>query len=513
MLIANREDIDSSSQWNVKIRDFIASAFSETVDYFNTTSFRHTWPRFLPAETRDFFGPVAGEIRETLKGRRILEGEDGQIHEPPCLQYIGEYYRLGNAPLILTEITKPRYLSRHYNDLWTGFLEHLGVEELDFDGFLTDLENFMEQRESEFRNQSPEWYSHLSRTLWFKAYSNRERVAALKLIPLSDGEWTSGVESKDRLFYLPSDSATLIPKGTEVMFIHAEAAKDSYRCYVFSELGAKTFSPAEVSPFIVRLHTSLSSANMISGQDLVEHLVFLFRAGWHNRDDADLWVMTTAGYCRASEAYLRAFEPNGQNFDFPVLHQDYSVIIAGDEQSWALWLKEQLEVYEVPRLVRTHGDEFELSEDMKCIIRNLPSGEFLRLMRDHWDTYSKWLGSDDDTDDNEGWNLSKRALREYIMTSKVECYGGHRYPLKETTLPTVSLREVEGSDSLPLLDIPDPLDKSWSFLEQLGVKIKMDANVYLQCLRALKQKGRPMRSSWLYDKIQETIAIDAAVVQ
>ncbi|KIW89714.1 uncharacterized protein Z519_09870 [Cladophialophora bantiana CBS 173.52] len=506
VLIANREDIDVSSAWNIKIRDFVSGAFVNAVNYFNTTSFRYTWPRFLPLETRDFFQPVAGEIQEKLKETESFEGEDGEMHEPLGLVYVGEYYRLDDTPLVLTDFTKPRYLSRRYKHLRSETLEHLGIKELEYGDFVTDLEKFMEKEEKKFRTQSPQWFSRLAHVLWLYDYKAPNRLATLKIIPLSNGEWTSRVESKDKLFYLPTDDTTLVPKGTEVLFVDPEAEKDSERSRLFTSLGAKPFSPTEISSFVVRLHT-LSSV-MIQQSDLVDHLVFLFTSGWSNLDDVDLWVATGSGYRRSSEVYLRSFAPNGRKFAFPVLHQDYWLATAGRELQWTHWLKDQLRICEFPRLVRMVGEGFELSEDMKRILEGLPSGEFLQLLRDHWQTYSEWLGSDEDLNYPQDWILSKKALRECLMSTEVDCINGSRYSLKETIFPAGDLSGVEGSDSLPLLDIPNSSNPSWSFLEQLGVTMKCDVNHYLQCLRMVKQKGQPEKYLQLYGKIQETIDTD-----
>ncbi|EXJ66070.1 uncharacterized protein A1O5_10684 [Cladophialophora psammophila CBS 110553] len=506
VLIANREDIDASSAWNIKIRDFVSGAFINAVNYFNTTSFRYTWPRFLPVETRDFFQPVAGEIQEKLKEKESFEGEDGEMHEPPSLVYVGEYYRLDDTPLVLTDFTKPRYLSRRYKDLRSETLEHLGIKELEYGDFLTDLEIFMEKEEKKFRNQSPQWFSRLAHVLWLYDYKAPNRLATLKIIPLSNGEWTSRVESKDKLFYLPTNDTTLVPKGTEVLFVGPKAENDSERSRLFTSLGAKPFSLTEISSFVVRLHTM--SSVMIQQSDLVDHLVFLFSAGWSNLDDVDLWVATGSGYRRASEVYLRPFAPNGRKFAFPVLHQDYWLATAGRELQWTHWLKDQLRICEFPRLVRMMGDGFELSEDMKRIIEGLPSGQFLQLLRDHWQTYSEWLGSDEDLNYTQDWILSKKALRQCLMSTEVDCINGSRYSLKDTIFPAGDLSGVEGSDALPLLDIPNSSNPSWSFLEQLGVTMKCDVNHYLQCLRTIKQKGQPERYLQLYGKIQETIDTD-----
>jgi hypothetical protein len=68
ILLANREEIDSGSDWNRVLLKNIPKALLAAINYFNTGPFRFSWLRYLPLrqETDDFFQNIWPNTQEVL---------------------------------------------------------------------------------------------------------------------------------------------------------------------------------------------------------------------------------------------------------------------------------------------------------------------------------------------------------------------------------------------------------------------------------------------------------------
>jgi hypothetical protein len=117
LLIASREDIDSSSAWNQALLDAIPSTFLKAIQEFNHGYLRYTWMRYLPsrAALSDFFGKLEPEILQLLSEAPILENLAGTFTAPSKLRSVPvEFTDENGAPLIISSRTKAVYISQKY---------------------------------------------------------------------------------------------------------------------------------------------------------------------------------------------------------------------------------------------------------------------------------------------------------------------------------------------------------------------------------------------------------------
>lgn len=424
--------------------------------------------------------------------------------------YVPDAYTLDGIPLICSSHTGSKYLSRRYTKTDWEFTKVIGVEELTFQSFFDDLELFIVQCPSEYHAQSQRWHSRLAEIIapqmGIPGYS--DKIARLKIIPLRDGQWVSAVSGT--IFFPSTKDQMPVPTGIHVMEVDPMAQDDDNRLRLFQLLWVKPFETSAICQIIVDRHASLNSPATLSRDDLQAHVAFLFDSKWKNPGVVDLWVATDSGkYQRASKVYIlnknrhtrnNQLEVNGDKF--PVLHQSYIDAAPTDTHSWILWLKRNLDLWEVPRLVSSGTDDFELSIDMKSIIQNWPSRRLLTLWRDNWRIYARWLEKNDSADESLTWKVSKKKLRDTIMSTEVQCRYGVQRPLNQTILLPLGM-EWDKNLNLPLLNLPDPESQAWTFLEHLGVTVRLDLRFYLACLDSIKgTKASTEQIRLIYSEIQ-----------
>ncbi|KAF2119069.1 hypothetical protein BDV96DRAFT_643225 [Lophiotrema nucula] len=235
VLIASREDIDSSSPWNNNLLGLIPKVFHGAVKEFNKGSFRYSWLPYLPTRpsVADFFQSLEQEIVRILSNSPILESFAGVLTPPRELIYVPERLSDENrVPLVLTPTTSSIYVSSKYssNDLYR--LQQLGVTSLSTEKYIIDLDNFISEYPDDFKNKPQHWHSRLAEVLMMsiaRSKNYQDVVSALHIVPLRDGRW---VASKDENLLFPSRSKPLIiPNGIDVVEIHRCCiAKQDIRC-------------------------------------------------------------------------------------------------------------------------------------------------------------------------------------------------------------------------------------------------------------------------------------------
>ena len=73
---------------------------------------------------------------------------------------------------------------------------------------------------------------------------------------------------------------------------------------------------------------------------------------------------------------------------------------------------------------------------------------------------------------------------------------------------------MDGSISIPFIDVPDPDDDRWSYLEHFGVGIKLSVKVFIQHLQTLqRQKVSVKRVAEIYNQIKAHVGNDIGVVR
>ncbi|GAW26981.1 hypothetical protein SAMD00023353_6000530 [Rosellinia necatrix] len=634
LLVANREDIVSSSDWNQALQHSVVDAFKGAIRQLNSGTLRYTWPRYVPAiNLLHSFQDVENGMKAMLLHGEFLES----INETPITalsaRYVPQEMRgQGNLPLTFSPRTGSKYLSLRYTDEDWGCLQQLGVRELSETEFLKDLEILI--ADNGFVKQQPEeWHEHVAKLLTRFSQDNNQHkrvIEDLQLIPLSDGRWVSA--SVGNIFF-PESEGPAIPSGIGVLSPHAEAMKNRQRRMLFQTLGVQSLSVSKAQSLVIEAHSKTNSADMAEQDILVSQAVFLFRTQWSSElIPPPFWVVSKVGYyVRADQAYLdttthRSFgqhfdkftqrfvflhpkyhdavkpdekerwlywlcthlgvldtsqllpkfqdltvqrcsansqsslddlidqtvflfrtnwvsEKSPENFwvrtneeeyvrareayylaeelhsrryfnkfrqDFPFLHAEYYRAVQPSELvQWQRWLRESLGVWDVPRLV-SNSDPGNLSADFQRILTIWPSRDFLMLLREEWGRYQLYFLPQDKNDkgNTHGTITGSAGLREKLKSALVSCSDGSSRPLCETF--TVSIfPEIKDQTILSpqlLLDIPEPQDAAWDFLETFGVTIKDDITIYLRCLDLERNRGSNASKdfvAWLYGKIQE----------
>lgn len=537
VLIASREDINSSSHWNEKLLSIIPKVFHGAVKEFNKTDFRYSWLPYLPARpaVADFFQHLEGDILNLLSKSPILESFSGELTAPRDLIYVPE--RLSdenNVPLILTPATTPVYVSSKYPSSDRYRLTQLGVKAMSIEMFITDLGKFIEEYPDEFKSKPQRWHSRLAEVLMSSIVSSKDHqdaVSALQIVPLRDGRW---VASKDENLLFPSRSKPLIvPNGIDVVEVHPDAEEDYSRRQLLLTLGAKDFRAEQICEIIVKTHEKDTfDPGSLSREDLVSHVAFLYKSDWKNAEARDIWFATDAdSFCRGSEAYMEsdimmsAAELFADSkFKFHFIHPDYLVAPprtkeTTDAQSnsgrWFRWLAQSMHIAQIPRIVTpTIRAPFSISHDFEFLLATWPSSKILILLRHHWKYYSRWIVPRESSRWKEAWNISQQQLKSKLSSLDVACRRNITVPLHQTFLP-LSTMQLESLVSVPLLDVPEPDHDDWDYLKCFGVVVDLDANFWVECLRRAKRDATPPSTkqvSQLYEHLSMWLTRDNAGV-
>jgi hypothetical protein len=532
-LIASREDINSSSQWNQELLRNIPNAFSKAVTDFNSGDLRYTWIKFLQQRSPlpDFFSSLEAAIFQALADSPIIESQSGELMAPWKLRMV-PVTMLGEdeQPFILTERARSKYISPRYpHEKYRAELLWLGVTDVTPEEFIEDLDIFIESSPEEFQSMSPIWHSRLCKLLRQIAEDQPtlvEKVAELKVIPLRGGRWVS----RQEVMYISempiSGSNNIrIPNGVSMTEIDCKAASDRLRRNFFVFLGARMWTTEIVCKEIISTHASSSFVpERLPREDLVSHLTFLFDAGWTffarwtpvPGHSACLWLSTETGSVRVSnETYIDSdkagsasscFGRNRERFSF--IHGDYMKVPFERQHQLRDWMVANLGVAELPRLVRHIASTVCLSEDFRFLLQSSDYVSVLLLLRDCWDHYAKWIVQDH----NSALEICRQQVREAIGSISVSCKGGGSARLRDTMLPTHNM-EATSLASLSFIQIPDPENYRWRQLSHFGVIVTAGIGPFIKYLEILKESESTLENaSELYRQIYIQCNLDRSLI-
>jgi len=256
-------------------------------------------------------------------------------------------------------------------------------------------------------------------------------------------------------------------------------------------------------------------------------------------------------------------EQGGSNFHY--LHPLYAHKIPSPYRGVELgkWLQANFDIMVVPRLGLLVNPEdngqnprYVLHPDFRQLMANVSSEDILQLLRTHWQsTYTHFFKQtsdyghrevgtvDDDEDDQDEGDAGRKGKNSSepsdaqespgtaLSNMLVPCCGGSTFKLRETCLRRPALLRAFCTDSSevdtqnpqtltgfgglqtlgdyngpPMLDIPDPENDNWDFLEYLGVAVTLSLPVLIQRLRQLQFTGAVKESiSNLYDLIVDCL--------
>ncbi|PVH69973.1 hypothetical protein DL98DRAFT_661395 [Cadophora sp. DSE1049] len=514
LLIASREDIDSSSAWNVGLLNAIPQAILHAIEQFNKRDdLRYTWIRYFPKRPPllDFFQHLESMILAELSREPIVESLNGALKKPSTLRYVPAGLRDENGnSFFYPDRAKATYVSTKYSLKDAVELSRIGVKELSPEEFLADLRAFIHEKSQDFWEKSSSWHSRLSQVL-ARLLNDKPKLkpllSALEIVPLRDNRWVSPSQGN---ICFPSNSL-IIPKGLGIHEIDPTAAKIESRRIFLVLLGALTLSKDLVCNVIIKRHEHQDfKPEKRTLEELVSHVAFLYKANWKNNSGNDLWVLTEGDSPRrGSELYLDSTDPHsatvlfkGHRKRFLFLHKNYAQAFPAWDQDWRAWLTNELGIAQFPRLVARFSlqsqTELTLSKDFQFIFENCSSQRVLLLFRDHWLHYSAWIHPDK----RLATKISNRMLQTSISSMRVKCRGGAVAQLRHTVLPQSDLSHGKIA-SMHLLDVPEPRDHRWTYLRHFGVITEPGAAPFIQCLRRLRESSASLEKvSEVYKQIQ-----------
>jgi hypothetical protein len=247
--------------------------------------------------------------------------------------------------------------------------------------FMSDLTSMIRDDSGEFRAKSNDWHSRLAGILIGLSERYSSELRKLELVPLEDGSWVS---ASGRQILFPANKKEFeLPGGLELMVVDSNAAADPARRNLYNFLGVGDLRQEPIVQHIQDLHMKHGgSFKVVSREQLLSQVKFLYSADWENPAFQRFWFMSESGQrLHGSQLYQDSSKPHSatryfrkNRTKFPFIHEDYMVGPADNNRLWTKWLEEKMDIASIPRLVQTTPDRgFRLSEDFEYIIKTFPS--------------------------------------------------------------------------------------------------------------------------------------------
>ncbi|RSL52544.1 hypothetical protein CEP54_010861 [Fusarium duplospermum] len=536
LLTASREDIDSSSDWNLKLRDELPQALLTAINRFNSRRLYDAWLPYLTFHyiQPGFFEDLGQDVLKLLSGKPILKSITGQLKSPAELTRIPVSLADADGSSMIPRSFCPYDLvSPELASHFTKTLDGLGVKTLSNEEFLSQISYFIRRSPQTFQSQPRVWHSQLASILLRLARSPeyKTQIAELPIILLQDGRWVA-LDEGQLVFPLRS-SVGPVPKGISTLEVHRDVAEDSSRFELAKEFGAKESGLRMVCDIITKAHEDMAFAPQnVDTDELVSHIVFLYRAQWIRTSvSTKIWFVAEDEsrdrgnhmYVDLNSEYSASFVFCGSHRSkFRFLHEKYEIAfsrIRGNEnpKHWKKWIRENFGVAHLPRLISIAAGggktDFILSRDFGYLMNHQSSKVVLNVLKHHWTHYSRWIQETPTDAAEKDKKRSKEKLRSELSSWRVQCRGGTYAQLKKTCLPRKNVLVGLGlwgyssgmqgyTQGYPLLDISDPEDNSWDFLQNFDVVAELKPVHFINRLLDLR-RTEPTRAdvSVLYEQI------------
>lgn len=516
--------------------DNVPDALLGVINQLNRGNYdiRYTWPLLLPIEMLLDealpYDPIDTIIK--LGRNNVLEDSNGKLARPTELTFVPERYRDGRGtPLIPPKWSTRRLISDKYPKEAASHLKQLGVSELSDEIFLADLKNFISGDRLGFQSQSSDWQSRVCTvliSLWYAPWSG---IEDLDLIPLEDGRWVS---AKSGLAYFHSNDLGDLRFPTSIKNkgrVHPKVERNRKQSELFSIMNVPTGTKKKFCDDILTWHKKdRVGMNMPPARDLVYHLEFLYRANWQSSDAdiAHLWCadaqifshQTFEMYMPSHEKFSASYMAAKCNQGFHFLHPEY-LNVFDKLDGGRKWLENTLGIPTTIRIAKKKSlEKYEPHSDLKGLISKEPL-EVLSMLRHHWSIYSHWF----EASTNLSLRDSAEKMRDHIARIKVPCrHGTKKIRLQDTVLPRGSLydlvdfssfepcdrparscascsniisyikrwstsRRVSHGSLTPdsLLNVDNPDDPGWDFLQKFGVIVRLDYRPFKGRLERMMQ--------------------------
>jgi len=532
LLIASREDINSSSKWNDALRNAAVDTLIEAAQMFNHGKMKYTWLRYFPlkGEVSGFFEPFKKKLLDQISNKPLLENWAGDMACPSTLIFVSKekFADKTGRPMTLASKNPNKssaYISHRYSDADLDYLKVMGVKEMSSEDFLRDLASFIDSHSLEFQEQPIEWHTRLAEVLIPLTLNPNllPSIKELKLVHLRDDRWISVSEYENSILFPGELDDCEIPSGIDLLVVYQHAASNPLIHQLYSSIGVHYFSILHLSSFILEMHGNPNfNPQRVSRESLISQVAFLYLAGWKGDRDAWIWFVSEEnGRVLASQLYMDSEEEYsaskffiGHCSRFPFLHPDYLSAVPGDPENWLQWLVKQLGVAKYPRIHQSVSKlSFDLSDEFRYISANHPT-DFLVLLRNRWDKYSSYIEKDENQAADIEPNLSRTLIQQKLAAVRMKCQDGQLYRLDQTFLPLEEIVSM-AQGCVPFLDVPHPQDRRWlDPLRSLGVGIKNDLNLYLRALQSLQGKDASQEKvSAFLEQIQARSSEDEVLIK
>ncbi len=483
LLIANREDIETSNQWNDCLLTGLAECFLQAVKRFNSAEalvLRHTWLGFLqtmPHSGANSFSALGNRILDRLRSNPILESQAGTFVRPVGAFFVPQTFRDNDKRFILSCAGDGHeYISANYetHDKEHVVLKMLGVEIMGFANFIDILRTYMTAHTQAFRSQSTDWHSLIANILCTQASDTD--LQSLTIIPLQTGRWISKVDGQAHFETPEAIAAGNVPEGVpELLIVDHAVSEQPQRRKLLERLGVKNLNQAEVCRLIANCHTS-TRAPQLTLDTYISHATYLFEAastGVFSLRGQNFWVLDKAGQARvAANMYLDKPDSvpsitsllDGPSWYSCLLHPAYLLAYKGKKlQSWMKWLESHLSMRSILKI----ANKGELTPEFQHIIATQPSPMVLEILLQSWTTEPNQL--------NPG-------LKQRLGGMDVRCEGVEvTRHLNKTCLPIPTLKDLAPS-GIFFVQLNLPLKPIWKKLQDFGVVVEPNLKFYLQCL-------------------------------
>jgi hypothetical protein len=443
-------------------------------------------PEFI---SDSFFCFIEHKLLVELEGRQILRSADGTQHRASQLFILPSSYRDDSGAPLIPETYLPRaqrYLSSDYDTLSDGqVLRRLGVREMTFDVFLEGLA--IMDRENKFGEQSDAWHDAVAMTLLLRipAGTIHPKVLPLRILPLHNGSWAP-VALASTLMFPPGVS---IPDELGLQSIVPGIMTSSPRYQLFIRFGVMPPDPV----LIARKVLSVQGPRSIAAR--VADARFFFDHRWKPNmppamrlrlvdergmaaqgDELYLDLPGVDGALSLTDAlspaarflhpdYLSAYpESTSDETDQDGVESTNDRAFQDIRSSWLDWLRDYVRVNVVPRVLNGH-----LMPDFLDRAPALKGRELLVSLRAWWP------------------RLAPRLIEAGMKGLGAISIAGRR--LDTLYLRRGVLARVSETLELPCIPVDDPEDRSWDFLELLGVVTRMNASFFVNKLVHLQARG------------------------
>jgi len=509
LLVASRQGIDESQPWNRRLQDHMVHALIQAFERLNKTRLKYTWPAYLPEKqvALRFFDKLKDKFLDRLKDTKILESRSGELAKPKVMMLVPEQYKDEDGTPLLTPVND-RYLSTKYD---TSHVAALVTQALDDKKFFDLLKTFVSKQTEEFRKKSDTWHGKVSTVLMTgQKHLNLNELLIMPIVPLDDGSWISAMSrhkpSYSKVanrsvppvsFYLPrSDANIVIPKGVSLSIVEHQASRNEERRNFFRRIGAQDLDYEDVLRGIIKQHKdSIAHADV---DMMLSHAQYVFSMPSASRMAQNLstilWLADSRGeHSRGIELHMdNPFKPAvSQMFSASptvarLIHPKYLEAYQENVElrtRWLAWLRECLGIHDVPRL--SNKTNKGLSVEFEWLVNNLPSIEWLAIIRLNWDDYR--LNVPPKTSD---MRIPSEDVRNKIASLSVDCTDGKRAKLKDTILPILrSAVTTIPHMGFHFLDVKDEQNSDWFKLSAFGVITHRDLEFWLKLLIKFSTSG------------------------